>query len=204
MTTDQEKRATLSGTYPTPEHGWVCFHCGEHFSGTYEGQKRAKAHFGTNPESKTLCLVHAAYGLAKWQRYLEDKNKELERANIQLREQLAIAQAELLTVPIRCVNCNEPYDVTKEVQTLCKTFGSSHIYRAHSRTALDEEIRKARKQALEDAANDCDEWATAVKNVGTSKHREEEILGYKNAAASIRDMANSLTPTSQQSTEPSE
>lgn len=46
-------------TYKTPEHGWVCFHCGESFPGTYAGQRRARAHFGSTPASTPACTIKA-------------------------------------------------------------------------------------------------------------------------------------------------
>jgi rubrerythrin len=44
-------------TYHTPEHGWVCFHCGEHFSGDLAGHHAASLHFGATPRSDPACLL---------------------------------------------------------------------------------------------------------------------------------------------------
>lgn len=44
------------GTYPTPEHGWTCFHCGEHFPGNMEGAYRARIHFGATINTLPGCL----------------------------------------------------------------------------------------------------------------------------------------------------
>ena len=40
-------------TYPMPEDGWVCFHCGERFTtvGT------AEDHFGARPTDMAACLI---------------------------------------------------------------------------------------------------------------------------------------------------
>ena len=40
-------------TYPIPEGGWVCFHCGERF--TTEGT--AEDHFGARPTDMAACLI---------------------------------------------------------------------------------------------------------------------------------------------------
>ena len=40
-------------TYPAPEHGWTCFHCGETFT-TYH---RARDHFGRTPECEPGCVL---------------------------------------------------------------------------------------------------------------------------------------------------
>lgn len=43
-------------TYPRPRHGWTCFHCGEHFKGTDDGEAEARAHFGPTPDWSPLCI----------------------------------------------------------------------------------------------------------------------------------------------------
>lgn len=63
-------------TYPTPEHGWVCFHCGEHFPGNADGTYRARLHFGpTGPNDEPKCQI-TAYRLrameAELRRYREE------------------------------------------------------------------------------------------------------------------------------------
>lgn len=42
------------------------------------------------------------------------------------------------------------------------------------------------KDALQQAAKECEEWAQAVEKVGTHKHKEGEIFAYNNAAEAIR------------------
>lgn len=44
------------GTYPAPRHGWVCFHCGEHFPSTEQGEKDARDHFGDTPIAMPACI----------------------------------------------------------------------------------------------------------------------------------------------------
>jgi hypothetical protein len=40
-------------TYPTPAHGWTCFHCGE----TYLHHYSARQHFGATPDKVPACLM---------------------------------------------------------------------------------------------------------------------------------------------------
>lgn len=44
-------------TYPTPPHGWTCFHCGEHFPPTFKGQRDARHHFGPSINAEPMCSV---------------------------------------------------------------------------------------------------------------------------------------------------
>lgn len=41
-----------SGTYPAPEGGWVCFHCGLRFM----HQWFARRHFGPTPDTMPRCI----------------------------------------------------------------------------------------------------------------------------------------------------
>lgn len=59
------------GTYPTPEPGWVCFHCGEHFPGTFGGQRSAQEHFGEKPCATPACIVKGDKGLLRALRHAE-------------------------------------------------------------------------------------------------------------------------------------
>jgi hypothetical protein len=54
--TDGNDRATGFGqadydTYPMPEHGWTCFHCGQ----TFHNPGSAEEHFGEHPRSVAAC-----------------------------------------------------------------------------------------------------------------------------------------------------
>lgn len=64
MMFDEEQQSTsneqLADTYPVPEHGWVCFHCGEHFPSTLEGQHASRLHFGPRPTEEPMCGISAS------------------------------------------------------------------------------------------------------------------------------------------------
>lgn len=63
--------------YVTPEHGWTCFHCGEHFPGNMGGQRAAQLHFGDGPDREPVCKISAEdRGLVRRFRAME---RELER-----------------------------------------------------------------------------------------------------------------------------
>lgn len=42
-------------TYPKPEHGWTCFHCGE----TFTTPGAARDHFGFDPSHEPGCRIKA-------------------------------------------------------------------------------------------------------------------------------------------------
>lgn len=42
-------------TYPTPAHGWTCFHCGEHFR--RDQVNAARNHFGATPDREPGCML---------------------------------------------------------------------------------------------------------------------------------------------------
>ena len=71
-----------AGSYPRPEHGWTCFHCGE----TFHVMALAAAHFGSDPAfHQTLCQI------AKQERglgaALRKAEAELERLRSEERDQ---------------------------------------------------------------------------------------------------------------------
>ncbi len=45
-------------TYPFPEHGWTCFHCGA----TFHTIGQAEAHFGKTPEETPVCKLKVELG----------------------------------------------------------------------------------------------------------------------------------------------
>lgn len=45
-------------TYPMPEHGWTCFHCGE----TFTTPGSAREHFGPTPNAEPGCLIKVRLG----------------------------------------------------------------------------------------------------------------------------------------------
>jgi hypothetical protein len=67
-------------TYPTPEHGWTCFHCGEHFPGNFAGQRAAQEHFGAAVDAIPGCRLRMRKGeksLLRRIRWLEGQLREL-------------------------------------------------------------------------------------------------------------------------------
>ena len=62
-------------TYPMPEHGWTCFHCGETF--TTPGQ--ARNHFGFDPSCDPACRIKLGEerGLVRQLREVERKYQDL-------------------------------------------------------------------------------------------------------------------------------
>lgn len=63
-------------TYPTPEHGWVCFHCGEAFPGTFAGGRMAAQHFGSHTDAIPGCRLRMRAGeksLLRRIRWLEEQ-----------------------------------------------------------------------------------------------------------------------------------
>lgn len=61
-------------TYPMPEHGWTCFHCGE----TFTTPGAARVHFGFEPSSDTACRIKigAERGLVMALRRAEEEAAE--------------------------------------------------------------------------------------------------------------------------------
>ena len=70
---------TSTDTYPKPEHGWTCYHCGETFT-TVGG---AEDHFGARPSDTAACRIKIGE-----ERGLVMRIRRLERANRKLRIEL--------------------------------------------------------------------------------------------------------------------
>lgn len=73
----------VSDTYPAPVHGWTCFHCGEHFPSTFEGQRRARDHFGGTPNHEAGCIEKLnaeERSLLRRLRAYQDENNRLRAA----------------------------------------------------------------------------------------------------------------------------
>lgn len=79
-----------TGFYRRPRHGWVCFHCGEHFPSSGGGERRARLHFGVDPRSQPACR-HTPPELLTKLRQLEANNDALHGlvAELQNFQQLA-------------------------------------------------------------------------------------------------------------------
>jgi hypothetical protein len=52
----RRKRLNTEDTYLAPAHGWTCFHCGEHFPCTDDGERLAREHFGPTPDWSPECV----------------------------------------------------------------------------------------------------------------------------------------------------
>jgi hypothetical protein len=70
-------------TYPTPAHGWTCFHCGENFPGTMAGQHEARMHFGPSVHSEPKCQI-SAYRV----RQMEDQLRRYREEDTDLHREL--------------------------------------------------------------------------------------------------------------------
>lgn len=76
-----------------PDHGWTCFHCGEHFPSTFKGQQSARIHFGDSPIEQPACLIDARAFRAMQdllKRY-QSEDTELHREIFRMRAQHATA-----------------------------------------------------------------------------------------------------------------
>ena len=49
----QTEIEAVAETYPKPEHGWTCFHCGE----TFTTPESARDHFGFDPSADPGCII---------------------------------------------------------------------------------------------------------------------------------------------------
>ena len=76
-------------TYPMPEEGWTCFHCGEKFT-TFGA---ARNHFGSAPEVEIGCLIKKI--MPGEERGLLMALRKSEAAVEALRERVAELEAEL-------------------------------------------------------------------------------------------------------------
>lgn len=209
MTTDQEKSATPISDTLNAGNSMTSYTISRikeieidniQLREELEKYKRATDIAYKNSEQETLDKLSAATEkLTAMTKVASDHRDGRLAAN----EQLAIAQAreaqsievlKLLAANLNALARKTPINVGKQMihdQAVGVSIAMNELkayweLQAVSRTALDEEIRKARKQALEDAANKFD----AIDDGAGAQH--------------LRAIADSLTPTSQQSTEPSE
>jgi hypothetical protein len=67
----------MDSSYPTPKHGWVCFHCGEAFEGNLAGWHQARQHFGLSCESEPACIMRVPSGEASLVRKIRALENEL-------------------------------------------------------------------------------------------------------------------------------
>lgn len=85
-------------TYEAPVHGWVCFHCGEHFPSTFAGQQAARHHFGDYPTEDPICRIpakqfRATQDLLHWYQS-EDTDLHREIARMQTDHAVALRREE--------------------------------------------------------------------------------------------------------------
>lgn len=69
-------------------HGWVCFHCWEHFPPTFAGQQAARHHFGDGPTEDPACRINARQframqdQLARYRNEDTDLHREISRMQV--------------------------------------------------------------------------------------------------------------------------
>lgn len=79
-------------TNPTPEHGWTCFHCGDHFPPTFAGQQAARHHFGDYPTEDPACRINA-----RQFRAMEDLTRRYQSEDTGLHREIQRLQADHAT-----------------------------------------------------------------------------------------------------------
>ena len=79
----------MADTYPTPEHGWTCFHCGE----TFTDYCAALTHFGIDPMADRAGCVEKL--TAKDQSLLKKLRKAESRAHLLLRDNVRLEDESL-------------------------------------------------------------------------------------------------------------
>lgn len=107
----------IADTYPYPDHGWTCFHCGEEFSiatqRSYHGAlTAAREHFGAPPDGEPLCkigaLPHAE--LVRRVREAEEAAREAIEARDEADAQAERALGELSSLGSRFKGARTVYD----------------------------------------------------------------------------------------------
>lgn len=80
-------------TYPTPAHGWTCFHCGETFPGNMAGQIAARLHFGASIHDEPKCQIsaHRLRSMELQLRRYREEDTDLHRALHRLESEHATA-----------------------------------------------------------------------------------------------------------------
>jgi len=89
----EQPEAESADTYPAPEHGWTCFHCGE----TFLHEIVARAHFGSLPNCEAACRIKGSEerGLVRRLRATEDERQSLFLAKTKAEKHLAEMDAEI-------------------------------------------------------------------------------------------------------------
>lgn len=93
---------------PTPEHGWTCFHCGEHFNPDFVGQRDARRHFGETPSEEPACLLklnradkNLLHALRECHKAYDDLQHEVTTEDTALHREIARLRSEHATALIR-------------------------------------------------------------------------------------------------------
>lgn len=122
-------------TYPTPEHGWTCFHCGEHFAGDASGQYHARQHFGRTPDDTPVCKmrVPGEYHLLRALRAAEEQLRGYRAEDSDMHRAMSAMQADHATALRREEELGYARGVrdrTAEFKNfhrlLCERFGYGH------------------------------------------------------------------------------
>ena len=84
--------------YPTPKEGWTCFHCGQHFAGSFKGWQEALHHFGEAVLGDAWCQytarqVRAMEALLRSYQE-EDAPRDRHLAKLQAEHAVALRQEE--------------------------------------------------------------------------------------------------------------
>ncbi len=74
-------------------HGWICFHCWEHFPPTFAGQQAARHHFGDGPTEDPACRINARQfrAMQDLTRRYQDEDTSLHREIYRLKAEHATA-----------------------------------------------------------------------------------------------------------------
>jgi hypothetical protein len=70
-------------------HGWVCFHCWEHFPPTFAGQQAARHHFGDGPTEDPACRINA-----RQFRAMQDLTRRYQSEDTELHREIARMQTD--------------------------------------------------------------------------------------------------------------
>jgi hypothetical protein len=106
-------------TYPVHEHGWTCFHCGEHFPGTRQGERDARAHFSQVPSLPPECLDARSpmRKLARKNRLLGKTNREIARQRDEYDARARAAESEVYDLRLR-LKCSRTGNLDQAVDYL--------------------------------------------------------------------------------------
>lgn len=80
----------VTKTYKQPEHGWVCFHCGE----TFKNTGSARDHFGETPKEVPGCIIKAGNekGLLMELRRTQKQLTKIKEAAAYIKNELAFIE----------------------------------------------------------------------------------------------------------------